>query len=85
MLRSGALVQVIVAVAIAAVLIALLFSPSYGVQAATVGLCFVLLTVARVLSPLPLPTLHMIGFIPAILLFLGRSTGFLYDRSPESA
>ena len=76
-LQSTALVQGIVAMAIALILFALLFISSYGTQAGAVAVCFVLLTAARIISPSPLPTLHLIGFFPAILLFLGESTGAL--------
>jgi hypothetical protein len=41
----------------------------------SVAASFILLTIARVISPIPLPTLHIIAFIPAILIFLTKTTG----------
>ena len=44
-------------------------TPSYPRQALAVAVAFVLLTIARMASPVSLPTLHIIAFVPAMLIF----------------
>lgn len=74
-LRVPVVIQALVALAIATPPVVLLLTNEYGVQALSVAACFILLTIARVISPDPLPTLHIIAFIPAILIFLTKTTG----------
>lgn len=66
-------IQVLVAVALLVPVLALLGTNSYGIQALAVASAFVLLTMARVLAPHPLPTLHIVAFIPAIVIFFSRA------------
>jgi hypothetical protein len=68
-------IQALVALAIVTPPVVLLLTKEYGVQALSVAASFILLTIARVISPIPLPTLHIIAFIPAILIFLTKTTG----------
>ena len=74
-LRAPRMIQALVALAIVTPPVVLLLTKEYGVQALTVAASFILLTIARVMSPSPLPTLHIIAFIPAILIFLTKTTG----------
>ena len=73
-LAAGPAIQLLVAVSILIPVIAWFASSSYGVHAAAVAAAFVLLTIARIAAPVPLPTLHMIAFIPAIVIFFSRAT-----------
>jgi hypothetical protein len=73
-LRAPAMIQALVALAIVTPPAVLLLTNAYGVQALSVAASFILLTIARVISPVPLPTLHIIAFIPAILIFLTKTT-----------
>jgi len=73
-LGAGWLIQVLVALAIAAPPLAMILTPHYGAHAAAVAASFVLLTIARVMSPVSLPTLHIIAFIPAVVLFFTKVT-----------
>jgi hypothetical protein len=72
-LRSTVLVQALVALAIAVPAAALALTTQYGAHAAAIAVAFVLLTIARIVAPAPLPTLHLIAFIPAMIVFLGRT------------
>ena len=72
-LAAGATIQVMVGVAILIPVVAWLASPSYGTHATAVAASFVLLTIARVAAPVPLPTLHLIAFIPAVVIFFSRA------------
>ena len=44
----------------------------FGAQAFAVAAAFVLLTIARLGSAVPLPTLHLAAFPPAVLVFVLR-------------
>ena len=72
-LRSTPVVQALVALAIVAPVAVLALTREAGTQAVAIAAAFVLLTVARVLAPAPLPTLHLIAFVPAVIL-IGRRT-----------
>lgn len=67
-LRSAAAVQALVALAIVAPASALALTREARTQAVAIAAAFVLLTIARVLAPAPLPTLHLIAFVPAVIL-----------------
>jgi hypothetical protein len=71
-LGAPGIIQGIVALAIALPAFAVIATSSYGIQALSVGAAFVLLTIARTMSPVSLPTLHIIAFIPAVLIFLSH-------------
>ena len=73
-LRAGWPIQILVALAIAAPPLAFVVTSEYGLQAAAIAAAFVLLTIARVIAPVPLPTLHLIAFIPAVVLFFMKAT-----------
>ena len=73
-LRAPGVIQAIVATAIAIPAVTILMSASYGLQALSVAAAFALLTVARMTSPTPLPTLHIVAFIPAVLIFFSHGT-----------
>lgn len=73
-LRAGGTIQILVALAIAAPPLAMVLASEYGLQAMAIAGAFVLLTVARVMSPVSLPTLHLIAFIPAVVVFLTKAT-----------
>jgi hypothetical protein len=73
-LRSTALVQALVALAIVAPAAALALTRHAGIQATAIAAAFVLLTVARAIAPASLPTLHLIAFVPALIVLLGRAT-----------
>ena len=68
-LGAPAWIQALVGVAIILPVAALLSTESYGMRALAVTGAFVLLTVARIASPISLPTLHIVAFIPAIVIF----------------
>ena len=72
-LRAPGLIQAIVALAIAVPAVTVVTTPSYSRQALSVTAAFVLLTVARIASPVSLPTLHIIAFIPAVLIFFSHA------------
>jgi hypothetical protein len=74
-LRAPGLIQSLVACAIVLPAVALVLTKNYGLQASTVASSFILLTFARMLSPSPLPTLHIIAFIPAVLIFFTKTEG----------
>jgi hypothetical protein len=71
-LGAGTVVQLLVGTAIALPVVALLATNSYGMHALAVAGAFVLLTIARVLSPVSLPTLVLVAFIPAVLIFFSQ-------------
>ena len=73
-LAAGTLTQLLVGTAIALPVIALLATNSYGMHALAVAGAFVVLTIARVMSPVGLPTLHLVAFIPAVLIFFSKVT-----------
>lgn len=72
-LRAPGVIQAIVALAIAVPAVTVVTTSSYARQAVSVAAAFVLLTAARILSPVPLPTLHIIAFIPAVLIFFSHA------------
>lgn len=72
-LRAGTGIQLLVGAAIALPVVALLATNSSGVHALAVTGAFVLLTIARLISPVALPTLHLVAFIPAVLIFFSRA------------
>lgn len=69
-LRSTIGVQTLVVLAIAAPAAAVALMKNHAAQAAMVAAAFVLLTVARMAAPTPLPTLHLIAFVPALIILL---------------
>ena len=79
-LRAEGTIQALVAIAIVLPVAALLSTASYGVRAAAVAGAFVLLTVARMASSVPLPTLHIVAFVPAVLIFFSK----LVTSRPEA-
>lgn len=66
-------IQALVAAAILSPVVALIATNSYGVHALAVAVSFVLLTIARVVSAVPLPTLHIVAFIPAVVIFFSKT------------
>lgn len=72
-LQAPGLTQAIVAIAIAVPAVTVVTTSSYPRQALAVAAAFVLLTIARVLSPVSLPTLHITAFIPAVLIFFSHA------------
>ena len=75
---SGALqaplwTQALIGLAIAAPTVAVLVTDHFGWHAAAVATAFVLLTIARVWAPVPLPTLGLVAFIPAMIIFLSKT------------
>lgn len=72
-LRAPLAIQLVVLIAIAVPAAAVVATSSYGMQALSVAAAFVLLTIARMSSPTPLPTLHIIGFVPAVLVFFSHA------------
>ena len=71
-LGAGTGIQLLVGAAIALPVVALLVTDGYGMHALAVAGAFVLLTIARVISPVALPTLHIVAFIPAVLIFFSK-------------
>ena len=71
-LGAGRTVQALTALAIALPAVAVVVTRSYGVHVLAVAAAFVLLTIARVLSPVSLNTLHFIAFIPAMIIFFSK-------------
>jgi hypothetical protein len=65
---STAIVQMLVGLAIAAPGASVSLTNNRRVQSVTVAIAFVLLTIARMLAPAPLPTLHLIAFVPALIV-----------------
>jgi hypothetical protein len=82
-LGADAFVQAVVAVAILIAPLAWGARARYEVQVGAVALAFVLLTVARMVSPVTLPELHLAAFIPAVLILVLRG-GELRLRSVQS-
>ena len=68
-LQAPAAIQLLIGLAIAIPAITVVTTASYPRHALSVAVAFVLLTVARVASPVSLQTLHIIAFVPAILIF----------------
>ena len=73
-LGAGWPIQIVVALAIAVPALTIVLTPEYGLQATAIAAAFVLLTIARVMSSVPLPTLHLIAFIPAVVVFFSKVT-----------
>lgn len=71
-LQAPGWIQAVVATSAVVPLLVWAARAAYGLQVSAVALAFVLLTVARLASPTPLPTLHLIAFIPAVLVFVLR-------------
>ena len=71
-LTASAGIQGLVAAAILSPVVAFVVTNSYGVHALAVAASFALLTIARVVSPVPLPTLHIVAFIPAVVIFFSK-------------
>jgi hypothetical protein len=65
-------VQLLVVLAIAIPAAALLTTERYGPRAAAVSVSFVLLTIARITSPIALPTLHIVAVIPAMVILFAK-------------
>ena len=79
-LGATASIQALVGVALLLPAAAFLATESYGIRALAVAAAFALLTVARLTSSIPLPTLHIVAFIPAVLIFFSH----LVDSRPEA-
>lgn len=73
-LRAPAGIQALVALAIAIPVLTIVMTASYPWHALSVGAAFVVLTVARIISPISLPTLHIVAFIPAVIIFFSHVT-----------
>ena len=71
-LTAPAGIQAIVALAIAVPAATVVMTPNYGRQAVSIAAAFALLTVARMASPIALPTLHIVAFVPAVLVFFSH-------------
>ena len=71
-LGAAAWIQVLVAIAVVAPALAWGTRMPFAVQALAVAGAFVLLTIARAGSAVPLPTLHLAAFPPALLVFVLR-------------
>ena len=72
-LKAPGMIQAAVALAIAIPAVTVVTTPSYLRQALSVAAAFALLTVARVASPVSLPTLHIVAFVPAMLIFFSHA------------
>ena len=79
-LGAEASIQALVGVALLLPAAAFLATESYGIRALAVAAAFALLTVARLTSSIPLPTLHIVAFSPAVLIFFSH----LVDSRPEA-
>ena len=73
-LRAAWEIQALVGLAILVPVVTLLATESYGARAAAVAMAFVLLTVARIMSSVALPTLIIVAFVPAVLIFFSKMT-----------
>ena len=71
-LRAAPWVQLVVATAVVVPPVVWGARMPFGMQALSVVLAFVLLTVARMAATVPLPTLHLAAFAPALLVFVLR-------------
>lgn len=71
-LASAPWIQMLVALAVVVPPVVWGTRLPFGVQALAVAGAFVLLTIARVGSSAPLPTLHLAAFPPALLVFVLR-------------
>jgi hypothetical protein len=81
-LRADATIQALVATALLLPVAALLMTERYELRAGAVAAAFVLLTIGRVVSSVPLPTLHIVAFIPAVLIFFSK---VVTDRVPGTS
>lgn len=72
-LASTPAVQIAVVLAIALPAAGLLLRASSGWLLSSVAAAFALLTVARLIAPGPLPTLHLIAFIPTLIVLFVRT------------
>ena len=81
-LRAAAAIQALVAIALLLPVVTLLVTERYELRAAAVAAAFALLTIARVVSSVPLPTLHIVAFIPAVLIFFSK---VVTDRVPGTS
>jgi hypothetical protein len=72
-LQAPVWVQGMIGLAILAPAVAVVATDHFGWHAAAVALAFVLLTVARLLAPVPLPTLGLVAFFPAMIIFLSKA------------
>ena len=79
-LRAEPMIQGLVAVALLLPVMTLLTTERYDLRAGAVAASFALLTTARVVSNVPLPTLHIVAFIPAVLIFFSK---VVTDRIPR--
>lgn len=83
--RAEGIMQGLVVVAILLPVIALLLTERYGIRAAAVAAAFVLLTAVRAMSSVPLPTLHIVAFIPGVLIFFSKVVSAQDGRRSASA
>ena len=81
-LRADATIQALVATALLLPVAALLMTERYELRAGAVAAAFVLLTIGRVVSSVPLPTLHIVAFIPAVVIFFSK---VVTDRVPGTS
>ena len=72
-LGASPVIQALVAAAIVLPVVALLSTNRYGVQALSVATAFVVLTIARLVSAVPLPTLYIVAFVPAVVIFFSKT------------
>ncbi len=72
-LRASPAIQALVALAIAVPAVTVVLTASFALHATSVAVAFALLTVARIASPVPLNTLHIVAFVPAVLIFFSRA------------
>jgi hypothetical protein len=70
-LAAGLLVMGLVAAAIAVPALALVVTASLGAYAVAEGITLALLLAARAVSPVPLPTLTVVGLTTALALYVG--------------
>jgi hypothetical protein len=71
-LQAPGAIQALILLAIAIPACTVVMTSSYSKQALSVAAAFALLTIARIASPIPLPTLHIVAFIPAVLIFFSH-------------
>jgi hypothetical protein len=71
-LRAAPWIQVGVAMAVVVPPVVWGARMPFAVQALSVVLAFALLTMARMAATVPLPTLHLAVFVPAVLVFVLR-------------
>ncbi len=68
-LNAGPLAQSLILATIAILGMGIAVIDRYELHTLTIGLAVALLTIARVVSPVTLNTLHLIVFAPAIIIF----------------